>query len=109
MCSFRLTRLGSQQSTIQNGVRPPVTPITSPVMYEASGDARNTNAGASSRGCAGQPKSVSAPNFRAFSAGIVEGISGVQTGPGATAFTRIPCLDTNFARAFVKPIMAAFV
>jgi len=33
---------------------------------------------------------VSPPNFLTDSCGIVEGISGVQTGPGATAFTRMP-------------------
>jgi hypothetical protein len=32
----------------------------------------------------------SAPNCSTFSGGSVEGMSGVHTGPGATAFTRIP-------------------
>ena len=50
-----------------------------------------------------------APNCLTFSAGIVEGISGVHTGPGATAFTRIPCFETSFANAFVNPMIAALV
>ena len=47
----------------------------------------------------------------AFSAGIVEGMSGVQIGPGATAFTRMPRSASICARAAVKfeiaPLVAA--
>jgi len=35
--------------------------------------------------------------------------NGVQNGPGATAFTRIPCLATCFASDFVKAMAHAFV
>jgi hypothetical protein len=44
-----------------------------------------------------------------FSLGIVEGISGVHTGPGATAFTRTPCSIASFAMLFVMLTIAAFV
>ncbi len=49
------------------------------------------------------------PNFAAFSAGIVEGMSGVQIGPGATAFTRMPSGASNCARPLVKLAIAPFV
>ena len=37
-----------------------------------------------------------------LSGGMVEGISGVQIGPGATAFTRIPFSPSICARPAVK-------
>jgi hypothetical protein len=45
-----------------------------------SPDARNTNGGAISTGWAARPNTVSAPNVFTFSAGIVDGMSGVHTG-----------------------------
>jgi hypothetical protein len=44
-----------------------------------------------------------------FSSGIVAGMSGVQIGPGATLFTRIPRAPSSCARLAVKFAMAAFV
>ena len=38
------------------------------------------------------------PNWATFSAGMVDGMSGVQTGPGATLFTRIPRGPSSWAR-----------
>jgi hypothetical protein len=52
---------------------------------------------------------VSAPNSATFSAGASAGLSGVQTGPGATALTRMP-LSTKFcASDFVNAWIAPFV
>jgi hypothetical protein len=36
-------------------------------------------------------------------------MSGVQTGPGATALTRIPCLPASFAKLFVMFAIVALV
>src|SRR5688572_22255802 len=44
-----------------------------------------------------------------WSGGRVAGMSGVQTGPGATALTRIPCSIASFDSAFVKLTIAALV
>jgi hypothetical protein len=53
----------------------------------ATGAARNTKAGAICAGCAARTIGVSEPNDLIFSAGLSAGLSGVQTGSGATAFT----------------------
>jgi hypothetical protein len=42
------------------------------------------------------------PNSSTASSGIVEGISGVQIGPGATAFARMPFSASSCARPAVK-------
>jgi hypothetical protein len=52
---------------------------------------------------------VSVPNFSTFSENWVAGCSGVQIGPGATAFTRIPREPSSAARLTVTLLMAAFV
>ncbi len=44
-----------------------------------------------------------------FSAGIVAGISGVHTGPGATALTRTPCFMPSCDSVLVRLTIAAFV
>ena len=44
-----------------------------------------------------------------FSGGIVDGISGVQIGPGATLLARIPLSPTISARLAEKFAIAAFV
>jgi hypothetical protein len=49
------------------------------------------------------------PNDSTFSGGMVEGINGVQTGPGATLFTLIPRGPSNCARLAHRFAMAAFV
>src|SRR5260221_11925528 len=65
--------------------------------------------GAISAGWAARPKTVCEPNCLTFSLGKVEGISGVQTVPGATALTRTPCLIARLASDRVKLTMAALV
>src|SRR3954451_5187834 len=40
---------------------------------------------------------------------MVDGINGVQTGPGATLFTRMPRSPSSWARLAVTLAMAAFV
>jgi len=57
-------------------------------VQEESSEARNTKQVATSSGSPARPKGVSEPNVATSLAGKVEGISGVQIGPGATAFTR---------------------
>ena len=57
--------------------------------------------GASSAGWAGRSNAVFFPNSFTLSLDIVDGISGVQTGPGATPLTRI-CF---FASAFAIPLV----
>src|SRR5215213_1024789 len=71
-------------SAIYGSISPPVRSITDAVMKLESVDARNTKAGAISAGSAGRFMSVLCPNFSTFSFGMVEGINGVHTGPGAT-------------------------
>src|SRR6266576_3490688 len=58
-------------------------------MYEESSDARNTKLGAISSGCPARPSGTSEPNVSTSLAGNVDGMSGVQTGPGATPLTRM--------------------
>jgi hypothetical protein len=45
---------------------------------------------AHSHGLPARPSGVSVPKLATLSAGKVEGISGVQIGPGATELTRMP-------------------
>jgi hypothetical protein len=49
------------------------------------------------------------PNSFTLSGSIVDGISGVHTGPGATAFTRTPHSIASLESPFVKPTMAHLV
>ena len=83
--------------------------MTSPVTKRESAEARKTYAGASSAGCAGRPVGFVSPNVETSSAGIVEAISGVHTGPGATALTRMPRSISSFERPFVNVTIAPFV
>ena len=52
---------------------------------------------------------MSLPKSRTFSRGIVDGMSGVHTGPGATAFTRTPRSAASCASDIVMFVIAAFV
>jgi hypothetical protein len=51
------------------------------------------------------------PNDSTFCSGIVAGISGVQTGPGATALTRIrrscSACASEYVSALTAPLVAA--
>jgi hypothetical protein len=52
---------------------------------------------------------VFTPIEATFSSGIVEEISGVQIGPGATLLTRMPFSPSNCARLADRLAMAALV
>ena len=72
--------------------------------------AREKNhAAATSSGCPGRFIGVSLPNISTFSAGYDAGISGVQIGPGATAFTRMPRPTIEFESARVNETIAPLV
>ncbi len=58
--------------------------------YDESSEARKTYLGATSSGWPGRFSGMSAPKLANFFSSNVDGISGVQIGPGATPFTRIP-------------------
>ena len=78
-------------------------------LLEQLGAARNTKAGAISSGCAGRFIGVSLPNFETRSASLSAGLSGVQTGPGATALTRMPlsirCVASERTKAWMPPLV----
>src|SRR6185437_5901407 len=61
-----------------------------------------TYAVASSAGWPGRFIGTCLPKLATASGGKVEGMSGVQIGPGATEFARIPRLTSNCARPAVK-------
>ena len=87
-----------------------MTPSTVPETYDASaGEARKTKAGATSAGWPARPSGVSEPNCSIFSVSWVAGCSGVQIGPGATAFTRMPSSPSEAARLTVRLFSAALV
>ena len=73
------------------------------------GEARNIKAGATSAGWPARPSGVSEPNVVRSSPSLVAGCSGVQIGPGATAFTLIPLGPRSLARLTVMLLIAAFV
>lgn len=75
-------------------------------MKELSVEAKKTTHVAISEGCPGRPIGL-VNSLIAFSL-IVAGMSGVQTGPGATAFTRIPFPTNWLLRPRVKEMMAPF-
>ena len=76
---------------------PPFTWISWPVMKLASWLARKTYAGATSEGCPGRCSRVSLPNSATRVRVNDAGMSGVQIGPGATAFTRMPRSASDLA------------
>ena len=55
--------------------------------------------------------SVSWPNFATSSGGLSAGFSGVHTGPGATALTRMPLPTrleaSDFVNAWIAPLVVA--
>src|ERR1700712_4532931 len=68
-----------------------------------------TYAGASSFGCPGLCIGTCLPKFFTFWGAIVEGISGVQIGPGATQLARMPFSASSCASPPVKFTIAALV
>jgi len=69
-------------------------------------DARKTKLGAISSGWPGRPRVTSEPNASTSFAGNVDGMSGVQIGPGATPSTRIPFSASAYGRERVKATIA---
>src|SRR4051794_4453054 len=88
---------------------PPLGWSTWPAMYDESSEARNRKHFATSCGCPGRFIGTSLPKVSTFSAGNVDGIKGVQIGPGATALTRIPFSISAIDSDRVKATMAPFV
>ena len=86
---------------------PPLQWIVCPLRHELSVEARNTTQVAISLGWAGRP--MGAVNCFCASSDMVELISGVQTGPGAMAFTRMPLLSCWLLRPRVNETMAPLV
>ena len=62
--------------------------------------------GASSAGWAARPMGDCCPKDSIISSGMVAGISGVHTGPGATEFTRMPFSTRFWPSALVKLTIA---
>jgi hypothetical protein len=82
---------------------PPTIGSTPPVMQLAQlGAAMNAKAGAISSGWAARFMAVPLPNLATCSACLSAGLSGVQTGPGATALTRMPLSTRGAASERVK-------
>jgi hypothetical protein len=70
---------------------------------ESTFEAKKTNAGAISSGCAGRFIGVLRPNSEtSFGVRLSDGFSGVHTGPGATQLTRMPLSIRFCASDFVK-------
>jgi hypothetical protein len=91
-------------------LEPPIAGTISPVMsLEQMGEARKTYNGESFSGCAGRFIGTSAPNCATSFAGESAGLSGVHTGPGAIAFTRIPLSSRLSESDRVKAWMPPFV
>ena len=65
--------------------------------------------GATSTGWPGRPRGVLWPKLSTFSAGIVDGMRGVQIGPGATLLNLMPRSPRSCAAAAAKLAMAALV
>src|SRR5829696_6108901 len=80
-----------------------------PVMYDESSQARNRKHGATSFGCPGRFMGVLAPKLLTLSSSKVDGMSGVQIGPGATPLTRMPLSASDWASERVNDVMAPFV
>src|SRR6266436_5022321 len=99
---------------IQICPNPPSTLISTPVMYDASCEAKNATTAATSSGCPnrfiGTFATISFANSSKASFGnpVLPKI-GVTIGPGATAFTRMPRPTNSAAAVLAKERSAAFV
>src|SRR5216684_4837591 len=93
---------------------PPSTLISTPVMYDASCEAKNATAAATSSGCPnrfiGTFATVSFANSSkaSFDSPVLPKI-GVTIGPGATVFTRMPRPANSAAAVLARERSAAFV
>jgi hypothetical protein len=78
-------------------------------MYEESSEARKTKQVATSSGSPARPSGVSEPNVATSFAEKVDGIRGVQIGPGATALTRIffsaNACESERVKAMIAPLV----
>src|SRR3989441_1142426 len=93
---------------------PPSTLISTPVMYDASCDAKNATALATSSGCPNlfigtfATTSFTNSSTASFGSPVLPKI-GVTIGPGATVFTRMPRPANSAAAVRAKERSAAFV
>lgn len=84
-------------------------------MQRLSGDVRCVVACKEERargdfvGLSGRPIGTSDPNVATLSAGNVDGMSGVQIGPGAIALTRMFCCASDIESERVNATIAPFV
>ena len=78
-------------------------------MYDESSQARKRNEGATSFGWPGRFIGTFAPKLLTLAAEKVEGISGVQIGPGATPLTRMPFSTSAFANGRARVLAGAFL
>lgn len=101
------TQVPQMRHTYPFTMTPPLAWMTCPDNWKESVDARNTTQVAISEGWPGRPMGL--VNCLIASVDMVEGIRGVQTGPGATAFTRMPLATNWLERPRVKETMAPLV
>src|ERR1051326_5870773 len=91
--------------------RPPVTGSVWPVMYDASSEARNSTAFATSTG---NPRRPSGVIFEGLNSTVRSSsfrpspVRSVSMGPGATALTLIPYCASSSATSRMKPCTPAF-
>jgi len=90
-------------------MRPPLTCIVSPVMYDAKSEARNATAAPMSSGSPNRARGI--PDSKVFlSSSVIKGRTmSVAMNPGATAFTRILYGAVSRARLLVNPMMPDLV
>src|SRR5438067_663934 len=86
---------------------PPSTISVCPVMYPASGEARNRTAQPTSSGSAYRPIGID-ESIRRWCSSLVSARPGVATLPGRTALTVMPLRASSTAAERMKPSMAAF-
>ncbi|MCY1239533.1 hypothetical protein D9M72_523300 [compost metagenome] len=102
----RLGRICHVHLSCQSITSPELGPSVWPTNRPADGEARNETVAAISSGSPKRPSGSCA--FLASRQSLESPItSGVLIGPGATALTRTPRLDTSRASALVMPMIAA--
>ena len=82
--------------------RPPSTCSTSPVMYEAPGEARKATAAATSSGVPKRRSGIR-PRISSAATSRMARVIALSMTPGATALTRMPLDASSTARARVNP------
>ena len=100
--------------TIQTCPNPPSTLISTPVMYDASCEAKNATADATSSGCPNRfigtfaMTSLANSSTASFGSPVLPKM-GVTIGPGATVFTRMPRPTSSAAAVRARERKAALV